>query len=226
MKTITGLVAAALFFAGTALAADVKLDSDTDKEVYTLGISVARNLGIFNLSDDEMKVFQLGLMDGLKNEKPKVDLETYGPKLQEFAKARAQASADVEKKAGEDFLKKAEAEKGAVKSPSGLIFTELTPGKGEVPAASSTVKVNYKGTLRDGTVFDSSYDRKEPVTFGVNQVIPCWTEALQKMKVGGKAKVVCPASIAYGDRGAPPLIKPGATLVFEVELLEIVKSAK
>jgi len=84
------------------------------------------------------------------------------------------------------------------------------------------VKVNYKGTLRDGTVFDSSYERKAPVTFGLKQVIPCWTEGLQKMKAGGKAKLVCPAQIAYGDRGAPPLIKPGAALTFDVELLEIV----
>ncbi len=226
MKTITGFVAAALLFAAPAMAADVKLDSDTDKEVYTLGLSVARNLTIFSLTEEEMKVFQAGLVDGLKGEKPKVDVETYGPKLQEFAKARATASADVERKAGEDFLKKAEAEKGAQKSASGLIYTEVAAGKGDPPAATSTVKVNYKGTLRDGTVFDSSYERKEPVTFAVNQVIPCWTEGLQKMKPGGKAKLVCPASIAYGDRGAPPMIKPGATLVFEVELLEVVKSAK
>lgn len=225
MKTITG-VAAALLLATSALGADVKLESDTDKEVYTLGISVARNLGMFNLTDDELKVFQVGLVDGLKNEKPKVDLETYGPKLQEFAKARASASAEVEKKSGEDFLKKAESEKGAVKSASGLVYSELAAGKGDVPATTSTVKVNYRGTLRDGTVFDSSYERKEPVTFALNQVIPCWTEGLQKMRVGGKAKLVCPASIGYGDRGAPPLIKPGSTLVFEVELLEIVKSAK
>ena len=226
MKTIPGFVAAALLLATSALAADAKLETDTEKEIYTLGISVARNLGIFNLSDDEFKVFQLGLADGIKNEKPKVNLETYGPKLQEFAKERATASADVEKKAGEEFLKKAEAEKGAVKSASGLIYSDITPGKGDVPASTSTVKVHYKGTLRDGTVFDSSYERKEPVTFTLNQVIPCWTEGLQKMKAGGKAKLVCPSAIAYSDRGAPPLIKPGATLVFEVELIEIVKSAK
>ena len=92
---------------------------------------------------------------------------------------------------------------------------------GAFPTASDTVKVHYHGTLRDGTVFDSSVDRGTPVDFPLNGVIPCWTEGVQKMKVGGKARLVCPASLAYGDRGAPPKIKPGAALVFDVELLGI-----
>jgi len=205
-----------------AVAADVKLESDTDKEIYALGLSVARSLSVFNLSEAEMQVLEEGLADGVLGKTPKVDLTTYGPKLQELAKARTAQVAEIEKKASEEFLKKAAAEKGATKSESGLIYSEVSPGKGASPTADSTVKVNYKGTLRDGTVFDSSYDRKAPVTFGLKQVISCWTEGLQKMKVGGKAKLVCPASIAYGDRGAPPLIKPGAALTFEVELLEVV----
>src|SRR5262249_22096664 len=147
---------------------------------------------------------------------PKVDLATYGPKLQELAKTRTAQVAETEKKASEEFLKQAAAEKGATKSESGLVYRDLSPGSGASPTADSSVKVNYKGTLRDGTVFDSSYDRKSPVTFALKQVIPCWREGLQKMKVGGKAKLICPASIAYGDRGAPPLIKPGAALAFEV----------
>ena len=211
--------------AGFVEAADVKLDSETDKEIYTLGLSVARSLSIFNLSESEMQVLQAGLADGMQNKTPKVDVSVYGPKIQELAKTRTAQVAEIEKKASDEFLKKAAAEKGAVKSNSGLIFTDVSPGKGPNPVADNTVKVNYKGTLRDGTVFDSSYDRKEPVTFQLKQVIPCWTEGLQKMKVGGKAKLVCPAAIAYADRGAPPLIKPGAVLNFEVELLEIVKDA-
>ena len=101
--------------------------------------------------------------------------------------------------------------------------SEIKAGTGESPSKESKVKVHYHGTLRDGSVFDSSVERKEPATFALNQVVPCWTEGVQMMKVGGKSKLVCPADLAYKDRGAPPKIKPGAALVFEVELLEIVK---
>ncbi len=102
-----------------------------------------------------------------------------------------------------------------------MIYTELTPGSGPSPAATDTVKVNYRGTLMDGTEFDSSYKRNEPAEFPLNQVIPCWTEGVQKMKVGGKSRLVCPANIAYGDEGRPPVIPGGATLVFEIELLSV-----
>ena len=98
----------------------------------------------------------------------------------------------------------------------------MAPGTGDSPKDTDTVKVHYHGTLRDGTVFDSSVERGTPAQFPLNRVIPCWTEGVQKMKVGGKGRLTCPASIAYGDRGAPPKIKPGAALAFEVELLEIV----
>src|SRR5207253_7439206 len=120
---------------------------------------------------------------------------------------------------------KAAAEKGAVKTPSGAIVTTLKAGTGPSPTASDKVKVHYQGTLMDGTVFDSSIQRGEPITFPLSGVIKCWGEGVQQMKVGGKSRLVCPADTAYGDRGAPPKIKPGATLVFEVELLEIVKEA-
>ena len=110
-----------------------------------------------------------------------------------------------------------------VKTASGLIYTELKAGNGPSPAATDTVKVNYRGTLADGTEFDSSYKRGQPAEFPLNRVIPCWTEGVQKMKVGGKAKLVCPPSIAYGDRGAGKAVPPGATLTFEVELLDIKK---
>jgi FKBP-type peptidyl-prolyl cis-trans isomerase FkpA len=109
------------------------------------------------------------------------------------------------------------------KTASGLEYTELVAGKGASPQATDTVKVHYRGTLMDGKEFDSSYARGQPAEFPLNRVIPCWTEGLQKMKVGGKAKLVCPPSIAYGERGHPPVIPPSATLNFEVELLEIKK---
>ena len=118
------------------------------------------------------------------------------------------------------YVAKAEAEPGAVKTPSGLIYRDITPGAGASPKATDTVKVNYRGTFIDGTEFDSSYSRNQPTEFALNSVISCWTEGVQRMKVGGKAQLVCPASIAYGDRGRPG-IPGGATLVFQIELLSI-----
>jgi FKBP-type peptidyl-prolyl cis-trans isomerase FkpA len=119
------------------------------------------------------------------------------------------------------YLDKAAAQPGATRTDSGLVYRELRAGSGGSPKASDTVMVNYRGALVDGTEFDSSYKRNEPAQFPLNQVIPCWTEGVQKMKVGGKSELVCPASIAYGDQGSPPTIPGGATLVFEVELLRI-----
>jgi FKBP-type peptidyl-prolyl cis-trans isomerase FkpA len=121
----------------------------------------------------------------------------------------------------EAFLAKAAAEPGAVKTPSGLVYLELRPGTGANPKLTDVVKVHYRGTLTDGKEFDSSYARNEPISFPLTQVIPCWREGVQKMKVGAKAKLTCPSSIAYGEAGAPPDIPGGATLVFEVELLGI-----
>jgi FKBP-type peptidyl-prolyl cis-trans isomerase FkpA len=119
------------------------------------------------------------------------------------------------------FLDKAAAEPGSVKTPSGLIYHEIEPGAGASPMATDTVKVHYRGTLTDGTEFDSSYQRSEPVEFALNRVIPCWTEGVQKMKAGGKARLVCPADIAYGAEGRPPAIPGGATLIFEIALLDV-----
>lgn len=120
----------------------------------------------------------------------------------------------------EDPLAKAAKEPGAVKTASGLVYRELTPGNGPSPRATDTVTVNYRRTLTDGTEFDSSYKRNMPAEFPLNQVIKCWTEGVQKMRVGGKSSLVCPSDLAYGDQGRPG-IPGGATLVFEVELLDV-----
>jgi FKBP-type peptidyl-prolyl cis-trans isomerase FkpA/FKBP-type peptidyl-prolyl cis-trans isomerase FklB len=158
--------------------------------------------------------------------KPTVEPQAYYPKIRELQTTRLAALATREKEAGKAFLDKAAAEKGASKLPSGMVIATIKEGTGPSPLASDTVKVHYHGTLTNGKVFDSSVQRNEPATFPLNGVIPCWTEGVQKIKVGGKAKLTCPAELAYGDRGAPPDIGPGATLVFEVELLDIVKNAK
>jgi FKBP-type peptidyl-prolyl cis-trans isomerase FkpA len=150
-------------------------------------------------------------------------MQAVGPKLQELYKTRMEAGAKKEKEAGSAFLTKAAAEKGATKTASGLVFKTVTAGTGAAPTPSDVVKVHYTGKFVSGKVFDSSVERKEPATFPLNGVIPCWTEGVQLMKVGGKAQLVCPPELAYGEEGRPPEMPGSATLVFDVELLEIVK---
>ena len=211
------IAAVGLYFAFRA----ARPASEDEKTVYTLGVMLGQNISMFNLSKAELETVKKGFVDGASGTKPQVDLETYKPKVQALAQVRGQAKAEGERKKGDAFLEKAATEKGASKTSSGLVYTELTQGTGSSPKETDTVKVNYRGTLTDGKEFDSSYKRGQPAEFPLNGVIKCWTEALQKMKVGGKAKVVCPSSIAYGDQGHPPVIPGGATLIFEVELLGI-----
>lgn len=206
-----------------ARATEPELTTDEDKTFYALGRSMARGLGGFDLSEKEVALVVSGLTDGVLEKPERVSMDEYGPKIQALAENRMAATAGREKEAAKGFLDETAKEKGAEQTASGLIYKELRAGEGKSPEATSRVKVHYHGTLRDGSVFDSSVERKQPATFGLNQVIPCWTEGVQKMKPGGKAKLVCPADLAYGDRGAPPKIRPGAPLVFEVELLEIVE---
>lgn len=206
---------------GAAGSAGANPQTEDQKTLYALGLSIGRSLSVFNLTSEELAYVQSGIAAQVKGETPAVELEQYGPKFQQLAQARAKARADEEKKKSQAFLDKAAKEEGAQKLPSGLIYTELQAGTGESPKPTDFVKVHYKGTLIDGTEFDSSHKRGEPAQFPLNGVIPCWTEGVQKMKVGGKARLVCPSEIAYGDRGAPPNIPGGATLIFEVELLEI-----
>jgi FKBP-type peptidyl-prolyl cis-trans isomerase FkpA len=187
--------------------------TEEQKTIYSLGLSIYKSLGRFELTPAELDLVKKGITDAAAK-KPAVDLEAYGPKIGPLQKERSSRISNA-------YLAKCAAEPGVVKTDSGLLYKELTPGSGDSPKPTDNVKVNYKGTLVDGTEFDSSYARHEPAEFPLNRVIPCWTEGVQKMKVGGKARLVCPSSIAYGDNGQPPTIPGGATLVFEVELLAI-----
>ena len=216
----TLLVAAGL---GSASAAAPELKTDEDKAFYSLGALVARQVAGFELTEAELEKVKAGFADVALHKKTQVDPAQYVPKLQELQTSRQAVAAAAEKKSGEAFLAKAAAAPGAKKTASGLVYSVMKEGTGASPKATDTVKVHYHGTLPDGKVFDSSVQRGEPVTFPLDGVIPCWTEGVQLMKVGGKSKLICPSGIAYGDRGSPPDIKPGATLVFEVELLEIEK---
>jgi FKBP-type peptidyl-prolyl cis-trans isomerase FkpA len=216
------LLVLALSFPLAAAAADLK--TEDQKSLYAIGYVVgSRNLGPLNLKPEELKIVEQGLADGAVGKKAAIDTEKQMEAVNKFAQGRSSAAADKEKVAGREYLEKAAKEPGASKLPSGLIFKTLTPGTGASPAATDKVKVNYEGKLTNGTVFDSSYKRGQPAEFGLNQVIKCWTEGVQKMKVGEKARLTCPSDIAYGDHGHPPTIPGGATLVFEVELLAITK---
>jgi FKBP-type peptidyl-prolyl cis-trans isomerase FkpA len=225
MQRICARVVALLFIGMSGMpvqAADIA--TDEQKTLYALGLLISQSLASFTLSEAELEQVKTGITDGVLKREPKVDLQVFGPRVEPLEQTRIAAHADVAQKAASDFLAKAAAEPGATRTPSGAVVTTMREGKGAAPTATDTVKVHYHGTLVDGTVFDSSVRRGEPATFPLNRVIHCWTEGVQKIKVGGKSKLVCPAATAYGDRGSPPVIRPGATLVFEVELLEIVKN--
>jgi FKBP-type peptidyl-prolyl cis-trans isomerase FkpA len=203
-----------------APAAQAGLATDDQKVIYAVGLVMARQLKQFDLSPAELEIVKRALSDASSG-KPAIDLDTWGPKIQPLVTSRTARVAQKEKAASAAFLAKAAMEPGAEKTPYGLIYKELTRGAGASPKATDTVKVNYRGTFTNNTEFDSSYKRNEPAQFPLNGVIKCWTEGVQKMKVGGKARLVCPSDIAYGDQGRAS-IPGGATLVFEIELLEIV----
>jgi FKBP-type peptidyl-prolyl cis-trans isomerase FkpA len=195
--------------------------TDDQKTLYALGMSIGRSIAVFGLNAEELDYVKAGLTAEATGQKGAVDINTYGPKIQQLAMTRQEAKSAGEKEKGKAYLEQAAKEEGAVKTESGLIYKETQAGTGAQPSPSDVVRVHYRGTLIDGKEFDSSYKRNEPASFPLNGVIRCWTEGLQRMKVGGKARLVCPSELAYGTRGAPPDIPGGATLIFEVELLDV-----
>lgn len=196
------------------------LQTDQDKTLYALGLAIGGNVREFQLTAAEIAIVADGMADAVLGREPKVDLQTWGPRIQGLAQERASVAATAEKAAAEAFVTEQAQQPGAERSASGVVFIPVTEGTGANPTAESTVRVHYHGTLRDGSVFDSSVQRGEPISFPLSGVIPCWTEGVQKIKVGGKAKLVCPADMAYGDQGSGS-IPGGAALMFEVELLAI-----
>lgn len=197
--------------------------TDEEKTLYAIGLIIAKQLRVFNLSPDELERVKQGVTDGATAEKPAVEIAEYNSKVQELAKARIKVQSDKLVAVGKEMQDKAAKEKGAVRTDSGVVFISLKEGSGVSPKATDTVKVHYKGTLHDGKEFDSSYKRNKPAEFKLDGVIKCWTEGVQKMKPGGKATLVCPPATAYGDKGMGDIL-PGSTLQFEVELLEVVKN--
>jgi FKBP-type peptidyl-prolyl cis-trans isomerase FkpA len=195
--------------------------TEDQKAFYSLGVSINKQLAVFDMSPEELKYVQQGMSDAAAGKKLAAEPDANMQKLGELAKARMAKATEKQKALAKPFLEKAAAEKGAQKTASGLIYKEIKPGSGVQPKATDVVKVHYAGTLTDGKEFDSSIKRGQPVEFPLGQVIPCWAEGIGLMKVGGKAKLVCPSEIAYGDNGRPPIIPGGATLIFEVELLDV-----
>ena len=216
----------------------------TDKEArvadmnvfYSIGAYQARELAAFHFIPAEYEMVLQGFSDSSPGKKPTVDIEAYGKKVRELAQSRRSKSqaaiktqglpkADATKPASADkaYLTKAAAQKGAIKTDSGLIFLSLRKGTGASPTTTDTVKIHYRGTLINGKEFDNTIYTRKPAEFRLDSVIKCWTEGLQKIKAGGKGKLVCPAELAYGKKGIDSLIPPNSTLTFEVELLEVIK---
>jgi FKBP-type peptidyl-prolyl cis-trans isomerase FkpA len=195
--------------------------AEEDKTLYELGVLLSRGLDSFQLSEAEFNQVKAGIADGYHRRASDADAEASMPKVQALEKARSMVAAEHEKVAGRAYLAKAAEQPGARKMASGLLYVPIAQGSGATPTRADQVKVNYEGRLIDGTVFDSSSKRGQPADLSVAGVIPCWSEALQLMKVGDKSRIICPADLAYGDHGALPKIKPGATLVFDVELLGV-----
>jgi FKBP-type peptidyl-prolyl cis-trans isomerase FkpA len=196
-------------------------ETDDQKTLYALGVDLAKKLSVFNLSADEYEFVKQGMTDTAAGKKLAAEPEAYTQNINQLFQARMQVAAQKQKELAKPFLEKAAKEKDAQKTASGLIYQQIKAGTGAQPKASDIVKVHYTGTFIDGKEFDSSVKRGEPAEFPLGQVIPCWTEGVGKMKVGGKAKLVCPSDIAYGDQGRPPIIPGGSTLIFEVELLDV-----
>jgi len=194
--------------------------TDEQKTIYAIGLSMSQSLSSLDLSPAEVEILKRAFSDAAAG-KPAVKLEEWTPKFQAFSQSRSARAAAKQKIVAKAYLDKAALEQGATRTPSGLVYRELVAGTGPSPKATDKVKVNYRGTLTNGTEFDSSYKRNQAAEFPLNGVIACWTEGVQRMKVGGKSQLVCPADIAYGDRGSPPLISAGATLIFEIELLGV-----
>jgi FKBP-type peptidyl-prolyl cis-trans isomerase len=222
--------AATLLAACSQTAQNTTPKTDDEKAIYGMGAIVADRFGFqtFALTDKEFAMLKAGLEDGA-NGKSKInqeELEKLLPKIQEFATKRAEAGAAKAKEEGVAYLAKAEKEAGAQKLPSGVIVKITKEGTGAQPVAADTVKVNYEGKLISGKVFDSSTKNGEtkPIEFPLAGVIPCWSEGMQTLKVGATAQLTCPSDLAYGPQGHPPEIPGNSTLIFNVELLEIVKA--
>ena len=194
-----------------------------DKVSYALGLSIGNNFQNSGIKCLQVEDFVQGLSDVLNEKQPAISYDEAKKVINDFFLRLHKEKLEINKKAGEEFLSINKGRAGVVTLPSGLQYQVLQQGNGEKPKATDKVKCHYHGTLINGTVFDSSVERGTPAVFGVNQVIPGWVEALQLMPVGSKWRLFIPSNLAYGEIGAGEMIEPNSTLIFDVELLDIVK---
>ena len=194
-----------------------------DKVSYALGLSIGNNFQNSGINDLQIEDFVKGLKDILGGQTPAISYDEAKQVINDYFMKLQKEKFEINKKAGEEFLNINKGKAGVVTLPSGLQYQVLQKGEGPKPTASDKVKCHYHGTLINGTVFDSSVQRGEPAVFGVSQVIPGWVEALQLMPVGSKWRLFIPSDLAYGEHGAGEAIEPNSALVFDVELLDIVK---
>ena len=193
------------------------------KVSYALGLSIGNNFQNSGINDLQFEDFVKGLKDILGGQTPEISYDEAKQVINDYFMKLQKEKFEINKKAGEEFLTINKGKAGVVTLPSGLKYQVLQKGEGPTPTASDNVKCHYHGTLINGTVFDSSVQRGEPAVFGVSQVIPGWVEALQLMPVGSKWRLFIPSNLAYGEHGAGEVIEPNSALVFDVELLDIVK---
>lgn len=194
-----------------------------DKVSYALGLSIGNNFQTSGIKQLQVEDFVKGLEDVLGEKQPAISYEEAKQVINDYFMKLQQERLEINKQAGAEFLEINRHKAGVVELPSGLQYEILKQGTGAKPSANDKVKCHYHGTLINGTVFDSSVQRGEPATFGVSQVIPGWIEALQLMPVGSKWRLFIPSNLAYGEHGAGDVIEPNSTLIFDVELLDIVK---
>jgi len=220
MKYIIALVLTTQLITST-LEAQKPFKSAADSLSYSLGVLVGNNLKNGGFSDINMEIFQQGLNSAMKGEKSLIATEKCQAIVQAYAQEKEAKNGSANRSAGEEFLAHNKMRKEVTTLPDGLQYEVLKMGDGPKPKATDQVKVHYHGTLIDGTVFDSSVERGEPIDFRLDQVIKGWTEVVQLMPVGSKWKVYIPYQLAYGERGAGGSIQPYSTLIFEIELLGI-----